>query len=173
MATRVEISPEEYLRTSFEGPDRELVDGEVVERGMPTPEHAETQWRLAGIFFQISQRKPLKAFTELRLQLTPERFRVPDLAVYFGSPRVAGPAATEPPDIVAEVVSPDDRYLGLMAKLEEYRTWGVSRIWVLEPAGRRLQIYDRGDLRTVEALEVPELDAHLTADEVFPPEPQG
>jgi hypothetical protein len=32
MATRVLISADEYLRTSFDGPDREFLDGEVVER---------------------------------------------------------------------------------------------------------------------------------------------
>ena len=51
MSTRTKISLEEYLHTSFEdGPDREYVDGELVERAMPTFEHGLLQGRWLEIF---------------------------------------------------------------------------------------------------------------------------
>ncbi len=41
---------DEYLRTSYEGTDREYVDGEVVERSMPSLDHSEIQVRWIEIF---------------------------------------------------------------------------------------------------------------------------
>jgi Uma2 family endonuclease len=43
--TKTLMTAEEYLRTSFEGVDREYVDREIVERPMPTYDHGEIQAR--------------------------------------------------------------------------------------------------------------------------------
>jgi hypothetical protein len=44
---------EKYLRTSFEGRDRECVDSEIVERGLLDEPHRRTQWRLSGLFWGL------------------------------------------------------------------------------------------------------------------------
>jgi len=50
MATRALIPVEEYLRTSYEGLDREYVDGEVIERAVPPFEHGLLQLIIGGFF---------------------------------------------------------------------------------------------------------------------------
>src|SRR5215475_8210910 len=46
MSTKVLMGVDEYLRTSFEGPDCEYLDGEVVERNMGEMAHADVQYTL-------------------------------------------------------------------------------------------------------------------------------
>ena len=41
MSTKSAVGIEEYLRTSFEGLDREYVDGEIVERPLPDQLHSK------------------------------------------------------------------------------------------------------------------------------------
>src|SRR5262245_30772461 len=82
MSTKSAISIEEYLRTSFEDLDREYVDGEIVERTLPTNLHSRTQTRLARIFDTLGDTLPLFTRVELRSRVGPTRVRVPDVSVY-------------------------------------------------------------------------------------------
>lgn len=50
------IPLEEYLDTTFEGPDREFRDGEVVERSMPDFIHGECQGLLVAFFVALKKR---------------------------------------------------------------------------------------------------------------------
>ena len=43
MDARVLLTPEEYLRAQFDGPDRDYVDGEVIERNPGELPHAILQ----------------------------------------------------------------------------------------------------------------------------------
>lgn len=46
----VMISQEEYLRTSFEGPEPDYVEGRLIQRPAPNTFHARTKVRLFDIF---------------------------------------------------------------------------------------------------------------------------
>lgn len=81
MATKTLVTPAEYLEMVFDGPDREFVDGEVVERAMPDLPHADRQTRLIEIFYELRKSHPLFAVTEVRHQLSGRLFRIPDVAV--------------------------------------------------------------------------------------------
>ena len=58
MATKPLVSAEEYLRTSFDGPDREYVDGEIVERNVGENQHSKAQGRLIEVFYELRKTKP-------------------------------------------------------------------------------------------------------------------
>jgi Uma2 family endonuclease len=166
MSTKTAISIEEYLRTSFEDLDREFVDGEVVERSLPDRLHSRTQFRLAGLLFKAGEAHPLYGQTEMRSRVAATRVRIPDVSVYAGEePTERVP--TQPPLVAIEILSPDDRHLAVMQKLEEYRAWGVRHIWLVDPERRRLQVYGSGSLSEVPALEIPEYDVRLTAADIF------
>ena len=51
-------------------------------------------------------------------------------------------------------------------KLEEYRVWGVPKVWLIDPQLRKLYVYD-GGLRTVNALELSDPPVRLKAAEIF------
>lgn len=165
MATKAAVSVEEYLAMSFAGPAPELVGGEIVQRGEVMLSHSKAQSELLYQLRRAAERRQLLAVVEVRLRLGPEDVRVADVAAYLG----AGPGEeipTEPPFLVAEIVSRDDRYIDILGKLGEYRDWGVEHVWLVDPWLRRLSVFD-GDLHSVRSLSLPDLGIEITPEQLF------
>jgi Uma2 family endonuclease len=85
MASRLHVSPEEYLATSFDGKDREYVRGEIVDRSMPDYVHGRMQARLLVRFGQLEASHRLFACSGTRMQLASDLYRIPDVAVFVGT----------------------------------------------------------------------------------------
>ena len=103
---------------------------------------------------------------ELRLRLAEDLYLEPDLSVFVTStPTELAPST--PPDIVVEIISPDEPYPRLLEKLDEYSRWGVPHIWVVEPQMQRLQVYTAGNLTSVLQFELPERGFALSARDLF------
>ena len=85
------------------------------------------------------------------------RGRLPDEELPQGHVKLA-------PDLAVEVVSPNDRYLEVQAKVVEYLTAGVRLVWVIDPDNRTVTI------RALEADQPMELREHdeLTGGDVLP-----
>lgn len=166
MSTTSAVAIEEYLRTSYEGLDREYVDGEIVERPLPNKLHGKIQFRLIGLIWVLAQSRPFFGLTETRSRVAAMKVRVPDIAIYAeAEPEEQIP--TKPPFVAIEILSPDDRFSELMQKFEEYRIWGVRHIWLVDPERRKLHAYSDGSLKEIAALEIPEYDARITPAELF------
>ncbi len=45
------------------------------------------------------------------------------------------------PELIVEIVSPNDRWTDLTAKLEDYFSIGVDLVWVVDPQRRRVSCY--------------------------------
>src|SRR5262249_46938770 len=150
----------------FDGPDREYVDGEIIERHLGSKRHSKAHRKLFSFLLRLSERQPLHVFSDLRVRMAERRYRVPDIAVYFGS-EPAGNVPSTPPDVVVEVVSEDDRYVEIVEKLAQYRSWGVKHIWLVDPWTWKLSVYESGEPRVVSALELPEFGAAISAAEIF------
>ena len=163
MSTRALVPVEEYLRMSFEGPDPEYLDGELVERNLGDDSHSSTQARLAIYFGKHLDR--LKIRTEIHMRLAPKRIRIADFAVFLEKPAERIPAS--PPHIVVEIVSPGDRYSAIHEKLEEYRRWGIQHIWLMDPASQNFSLYDNAGLREVPVLVLPEYELTIQKTDVF------
>jgi Uma2 family endonuclease len=105
MATTL-VSVEEYLHTSYADGDCEYVDGEIVERNVGEIDHGDLQSR---IYLHLATHYPkFWSAVEVRTQVKSTRFRVPDVVLVAG-PRPAGKIIKDPPHLVVEVLSPDDR----------------------------------------------------------------
>jgi Uma2 family endonuclease len=48
------------------------------------------------------------------------------------------------PDLAVEVVSPTDRYVAVLAKMDLYREAGVPLVWLAEPQQRTVTVYSSG-----------------------------
>jgi Uma2 family endonuclease len=96
----------------------------------------------------------------------PDTIRAADVA-FVSQARLAGVMSKSyldvAPELVVEVLSPDDRWNDLTNKLEEYFAIGVKLIWVADP--RRKQVYAYRSITDVQRLTVEET---LTASEVLP-----
>jgi Uma2 family endonuclease len=93
--------------------------------------------------------------------------RIPDLMAYPNRP--AGDYPSQPPLVVAEVLSPGDRIADLKTKCREYAAFGIPHIWVVDPADRSLAVCGPMGLMPVSQLDLPEYQASFNADDVFGP----
>jgi Uma2 family endonuclease len=85
----------------------------------------------------------LCVFTELRVQVNPTRFRVPDVCVTVGEPTEEILAL--PPHLCIEILSPEDRMSRLEARIADYLEMGVGSVWVIDPVSRQTYIATPAD----------------------------
>ncbi|MBY0504110.1 MAG: Uma2 family endonuclease [Bryobacteraceae bacterium] len=162
MAAPTRVDPKEYLATSFAGPDREFVHGELRERSMPTYLHGKIQALLCIRFGALIGHYPLFIVTEFRHALDPQRlYRIPDVAVFSGR-EPSQPIPDTPPLVAIEIASPDDRLIDTLTKFGEYRTWGVPNVWMVDPVAKQLYLYDATGLHPVAALSLPQYEFSIT-----------
>ena len=137
MSTTHLVSVEEYLRTSHQDGDREYVDGQIVERNLGEFDHSDLQTAIA--VYLRTRYQQFWTGVEIRVQVSPTRFRVPDVCLTLSRPQ--GRIITPPPFLIVEVLPPDDRAGDLEEKIRDYLAFGVSYIWVVNPRTRRGYIH--------------------------------
>lgn len=136
MATLASIPVEEYLRTYYD-PDREYVDGQLVERHVGEYFHSRLQFLIATTLGLREREHRFRVFTELRVQVSDEpRYRTPDICVK-ALPHQVTPILIRP-DLAIEVVSPDDEVAEMLSKVGDYLAAGIPYIWVVDPYKRTL-----------------------------------
>jgi Uma2 family endonuclease len=156
------VSLEDYLNTSY-SPDREYVDGLIVERHVGERPHSLVQKNLI-VCFQI--RYPnLFVWPEQRVRTVPgRRSRVPDVCVTVADPQAD--VFDAPPLICIEILSRCDEVSDLLEKLAEYAEFGVPYIWVIDP--RRQKAYTYSGKRLEESVDaLTTSDITIPFDEIF------
>jgi Uma2 family endonuclease len=124
----------EYLRSDYH-PDCDFVDGVIEERNLGELDHSELQKTLLFWFEARRREWGVNAVPEIRIQVSPTRFRVADVGLILASsPREQ--IIQTPPLAVIEILSPEDRVNRYRARLEDYRKMGVRNIWVIDPKER-------------------------------------
>ncbi|HZL35342.1 MAG TPA: Uma2 family endonuclease [Tepidisphaeraceae bacterium] len=142
------ISPEDLLAMP-NSVDYELVEGKLVERnmGMESSLIAGRIIVLLGIFMKEAQLGHLfpadtgyQCFAD-----DPGKVRKPDVSfIHKGrlpSQRVPKGYCLLVPDLVVEVISPNDRVDELEEKIQEYLSAGVPLIWIVHPNTRTVRIH--------------------------------
>jgi Uma2 family endonuclease len=164
MGAKTGLSVQEYLHTSFPDLDREYRDGEVLERSLPDYLHGKTQLLLAAFFAALRKRLSIFPCTETRMRIRSGRYVIPDLAVFW--PYEPSGVPETPPLVAIEILSLDDRLAEVRDKLEEYKTWGVPHVWLVDPYSRRMYTYDAG-LIELPAVQISELGVEVTGLDIF------
>lgn len=153
MAMRAEqdygvMTAEELEHLDLPGKSTELVRGRLVVREPPGTYHGQVSAKLAylmGAFVYPNDFGRLFAQdTGFRIQCDPDTVRAPDLAFVRRERasllRQRGYVALAP-DLVAEIVSPDDRPGELLAKVGDWLTSGVRLVWVIDPIRAHAHVY--------------------------------
>lgn len=130
----------DYLNTSFEDGDREYVDGELLENNVGEIDHSEVQGRIYAWFLSRAHELGLYPLIEVRTQVSPTRYRLPDVTLVAGS-APSGRVITSAPFLVIEVLSPEDRASRMEEKIDDYIRFGVRFIWVIDPKTGNGHIY--------------------------------
>jgi Uma2 family endonuclease len=96
-------------------------------------------WQEALILWFGNHRKEwqLWARPELRVNVAPRRFRVPDIT-HVRNEQLQNQILTQPPIAVFEILSPEDLAARLFEKLEQCARMGIPNIIIVEPYGARL-----------------------------------
>ena len=146
------VPVEEYLSTSYE-PDREYVDGQLVERYVGEYTHGRLQGLISSILGARERERRFRTFISLRIRVSDShRFRIPDVCVK-ALPFHITPILTRP-DLVVEVLSPDDEAIETLTKMGDYLAAGIPHIWVVDPYKRTLVEADQSGLRRVDILRL-------------------
>ncbi len=138
------ISIEEYLATSY-SPDREYVDGEVVDRNLGEKTHSSIQMEF--LLYLGNRREELKigVFPEQRVQVSPTRFRIPDVTV-VKMPVPDEQIFTSPPFLCIEILSKDDTMQYMQEEIDDYISFGVPYVWIINPKNRKGYVATRAGL---------------------------
>jgi Uma2 family endonuclease len=168
--------PEDSLMTGedlFHRPDLnpcELVNGRVVPT-MPTgDEHADVEselgMRLRAYGKETRRGRAVGGEVGIYIRRNPDTVRAADI-VFISRERDLRPRAKGyfeiAPDLVVEVLSPDDRMSRMREKLRDYFSAGVRVVWVVDPALRRVLVHR--SLTDVTVLDDRQI---LTEEELLP-----
>ncbi len=159
------IPLDEYLSEVYD-PDREYIDGELIERNMGEFDHAGLQGIIYALLYNQRRQHGIHVFPELRVQVAPRRFRIPDITVTTS--RGQGRILREPPFLCIEILSPEDRASRIEAKIDDYLSFGVQHIWIIDPADKKGWSYtQQGKREPAEILTTSNPDLTLSLQEVF------
>ncbi|MBI4902965.1 MAG: Uma2 family endonuclease [Acidobacteria bacterium] len=164
MGTKTLISADEYLRTPYEGPEPDFIEGEVVPRSMPNTPHSKATLALISLFIRQAP-KTLLSLPELRIRIMPEHFRIADIAAFDREPFEDVPEV--PPLIVVEVLSPDDIHAELMRRFADFESLGVPHIWLVDPIAKRFAIYHDESLTATTQFSVPAHGVLIRLTDIF------
>jgi Uma2 family endonuclease len=173
MSVTVEQSPpvtgEELYRTGDLG-RTELVKGEIVHMSPTGFAHGyiETNFS-ASLKAFVKQQKAghvLSGEVGIYTHRNPDTVRAADVA-FVSNERMAQVKSKSyldvAPELVVEVLSPDDSWGELMDKLEEYFAIGVKVVWVADP--RKKRVYVHRGITDARQLNVGDT---LTGEDVLP-----
>ncbi len=136
------MSEAEFLALPEEKPYLEFVDGVVTQKTMADHQHR----RLVGLVtfeFGSYHRDHGGDFgPEGRVRMPPGNYQVPDTAYWVDA---IDSGKDSIPTVVVEVRSPGERMRDQREKCRRYRAAGVPVCWLIDPAGRTVEVFE-GDL---------------------------
>ena len=145
MATQTAVPVDQYLRTTYH-PDMEYVGGELWERHVGEYFHSMLQILIGSLLNGRRHERGFRVFSEQRVRVTDEpRYRIPDICVK-ALPHEVTPILTRP-DLVIEILSPDDEAGDTLARIADYCAAGIPYIWLIDPYKRRVMEADQSGIR--------------------------
>jgi Uma2 family endonuclease len=144
MATRTQVTLQAFLADPGIDERRlELIDGEVVEKPMPTWGHS----RLA--YLVCRQLEPFgypgvepRAIIEAAPG-RPEASPIPDAAFYRTNPPARSDWMRQPPAVAIEVLSPGQSLAQMRRKVAIYESFGVESTWIIDGERQAVHVYEQ------------------------------
>src|SRR5881296_1569575 len=158
------MTADDLLRTSIPDKRTELVRGVLVVREPAGYRHGRVSMELAFLLSRYVKGtgagQVVSGDTGFKLASDPDTVRAPDVA-FIGRERLPDPQTRGfpalGPDLVVEVLSPDDRPGETLAKVGDWLEGGTRLVWVIDPERRIARIYRQDGtettLREIEPLD--------------------
>ncbi|MGB3966968.1 MAG: Uma2 family endonuclease [Planctomycetota bacterium] len=142
---------EQLLALDEPGYSHELVRGELRRMSHAGCLHGAVAMRIGGRLMVYAERHGLgevfAAETGFLLDRCPDTVRCPDVAFVRSDRATTLPARgylEGAPELVVEVVSPNDRLKEVQEKVLDWLAHGTRLCWLIEPAPRRITVYRPG-----------------------------
>jgi Uma2 family endonuclease len=170
MTTPALLTADDLVRIHLPDKRTELVRGRMVVREPAGFRHGDVAMSIALSIGHYLRSHPvgrlLAAETGFVLSTNPDTVRAPDVA-FVRHERIPNPLprgyARFAPDLVVEVLSPDDRAGEVLEKVADWLKAGTQRVWVIDPDRRLGRVYRSDGIESM----VGEKDT-LEGDEVLP-----
>jgi len=154
------VTAEELLTLSIPDKRVELVRGMLVVREPAGYAHGRVAMnlavRLATYVEGARAGQVFAAETGFTLARGPDTVRAPDIA-FVRRDRLPEPATQGfpdlAPDLVVEVLSPDDRPGEVLAKVADWLSAGTRLVWVVDPERRLARVYRHDGSETIVTAE--------------------
>jgi Uma2 family endonuclease len=167
VATRTLLTVEQFEQLPEEDHYRyELDHGELIEVACAAYEHNRIRGKIETRLNLFLAEHPLgEAVAEQEFRFGKDTVRRPDVAFLRAeaASRIDKTKSilTVVPDLVAEIVSPNDTAQQLMRKVDQLLEAGCQCVWIVYPAERKVHAYGQNDqvqvLGVGKNLEAPEL----------------
>lgn len=156
-STTTLVTADEFSAMHHERPS-ELIRGEVVEMTSPGSRHGKICSNVSYLLEVWSRRQSMPwvvISNDAGVQTSgfPESVRGPDV---YAIRHDRLPDGVLPdghmivaPELCVEVMSPSDRWPEILSKVSEFLRAGVLEVWVIDPARRRVHLYQSDDEPTV------------------------
>ncbi len=154
------VSVEEYLNTSYR-PDRELIDGRLEEKPMPTRLHGFVRALISQWFLNHTDEWGTLALSEVRTRVRPSDFRLPDVAVVRIGTKLLDEPMDQPPLIAIEVMSKRDTFAALRDRASDLARMGVDHVWLVDPKKHEAYVFTGGAWQPTTELQLPGSPTHL------------
>ncbi len=148
----------------------ELVNGRVVPMAPAGPIHGSLELRLGAKLLAYADESgrgvAMGGEVGIYTSRDPDTVRGAD-ALFISHERYGrwgrGAFLDVAPELVVEILSPEDRPGEVTAKIREYLAVGVDRVWLVDRRRRQVRIY-----RSPEQVEILEIGDTLRDDDVLP-----
>jgi Uma2 family endonuclease len=138
----------------------------VEERNVGETDHSYLQMAVGAYFYERRKTWGICVLPEERVQISPTRFRVPDLCVAVGS-KPKEKILRTPPFICIEILSPEDRLSRVVERLNDYLRFGVPYVFLLDPEIRKAWRWTTAGMTEVSELRTESPDTLVPLEAVF------
>ncbi len=144
----------------------ELIDGEIVEKAMPTQLRGRIVALIVAFLVPFARANKLghvEVEVRYRIPTDPHNARQPDLSFFADTttPIVTRGAVPRMPDLAIEVKSPDDDFNKMRAKASYYLANGTRLVWVAYPKSQTVVAHTPTSVKTFGVNDLSYLEKHL------------
>lgn len=125
----------------------ELIDGRIVPMSPAGDEHGYVEFNLGAELRAFVRQHNLGwvlgGEVGIYIHRNPDRVRGADIVFVSRErlPALTGKFLEVAPELVVEVMSPNDTWEGVREKLADYFSIGVAQVWIVEPRNRNVLVY--------------------------------
>jgi Uma2 family endonuclease len=135
---------------------------------MGEKEHSVLQQALIFLFRTNRTEWKIEVFPEVRVQIGPMRFRVPDVSI-VPSGEKWDRILCKPALLFIEILSPEDTLRKMRERVDDYLNFGTEHVWIIDPGLRKAYICTKTGFQEPESgvLSVPGTPIRAVLSELF------